>query len=126
MPKYLFKVKLTVDGLKGLLEEGGTARREVVERLVQSMGGRLESAYWALGEEDFYLTADLPGNTSAAALGLVTSAAGGVRTNTVALLTAEEIDEAVRQEVDYRAAAAGSKSAHVAEVHIGVRMGPTR
>jgi hypothetical protein len=52
---------------------------------------------------DFYLTADLPGNTSAAALGLVTSAAGGVRTNTVALLTAEEIDEAVRQEVDYRA-----------------------
>jgi uncharacterized protein with GYD domain len=103
MPKYLFKVKLTVDGLKGLLEEGGTARREVVERLVQSMGGRLESAYWALGEEDFYLTADLPGNTSAAALGLVTSAAGGVRTNTVALLTAEEHAEAVRQEVDYRA-----------------------
>ncbi|MGP3923325.1 MULTISPECIES: GYD domain-containing protein [unclassified Streptomyces] len=103
MAKYLFRVKLTVDGLKGLLNEGATARREVVERMVQSLGGRLESMYWAFGEEDVYVTADLPGNTSAAAMGLVTSAAGGVRTSTVVLLTTEEIDEAVRQKVEYRA-----------------------
>ncbi|MGI5349783.1 GYD domain-containing protein [Streptomyces sp. CA-250714] len=103
MAKYLFRVKLTVDGLKGLLKDGGTARREVVERMVQSLGGRLESMYWAFGEEDVYVTADLPGNTAAAAMGLVTSAAGGVRTSTVVLLTTEEIDEAARKKVEYRA-----------------------
>jgi uncharacterized protein with GYD domain len=103
MAKYLFKVKLTVDGLKGVLKEGGTARREVVERMVQGLGGRLESMYWAFGDEDLYVTVDLPNNTSAAALGLVTSATGGVRTSTVVLLSPEEIDEAVRQKVEYRA-----------------------
>ncbi|MFF5981322.1 GYD domain-containing protein [Streptomyces olindensis] len=103
MPKYLFKVKLTPDGLKGLLKEGGSARREVVGRMVDGLGGRVEAMYWAFGEDDVYVTAELPGNTSAAALGMVVSAAGGVRTSTVALLSAEEIDEAVRQRVDYRA-----------------------
>lgn len=46
---------------------------------------------------------DLPGNVSAAAMGLVVSAAGGVRTSTVVLLSSGEIDEAVRQKVEYRA-----------------------
>jgi uncharacterized protein with GYD domain len=103
MSKYLFRVKLTVDGLKGILKEGATARREVVERMIQSLGGRVESMYWAFGDDDIYLTVDLPSNTSAAAMGLVTSAAGGVRTSTVVLLAPEEIDEAVRQKVEYRA-----------------------
>ncbi|MFE9644809.1 GYD domain-containing protein [Streptomyces sp. NPDC006365] len=103
MSKYLFKVKLTVDGLQGLLKEGGTARREVVDRMVQSLGGRVESMYWAFGDEDAYVTVDLPTNTSAAAMGLITSAAGGVRTSTVVLLSPDEIDEAVRQKVEYRA-----------------------
>ncbi|MGW0553588.1 GYD domain-containing protein [Streptomyces sp. NPDC002926] len=103
MSKYLVKAKLTTEGLKGLLKEGGTARRDVVERMVQSVGGRLESMHWAFGDDDVYVTADLPNNASAAALGLVVSAAGGVRTSIVVLLTPEEIDEAVRQKVDYRA-----------------------
>ncbi|HEY5835957.1 GYD domain-containing protein [Streptomyces sp.] len=103
MPNYLIKAKLTVDGLKGLLKEGGTARREVVERMVSDLGGRLESMYWAFGDEDVYLTVSLPDNTTAVAIGLVTSAAGGVRTSTVVLLSPEEIDEAVRRKVEYRA-----------------------
>ncbi|AXE85529.1 MULTISPECIES: GYD domain-containing protein [unclassified Streptomyces] len=103
MPKYLFKVKLTPDGLKGLLREGGSARREVVARMVDGLGGRVESMYWAFGDDDVYVTAELPGNTSAAAMGMVVSAAGGVRTSTVVLLSADEVDEAVRQQVDYRA-----------------------
>src|SRR5215203_6047749 len=103
MAKYLFKVKLTVQGLNGVLKEGGAARRGVVERMVQSLGGRLESMYYAFGDDDLYVTVELPGNTSAAAMGMVVSAAGGVRTSTVALLTPEEIDEAVQQKVEYRA-----------------------
>ncbi|WP_406402306.1 GYD domain-containing protein [Streptomyces sp. NBC_00879] len=103
MSKYLFRVTLTVDGLKGMLKEGAASRREVVERMVQGLGGQIESMYWAFGEVDVYVIADLPSNASAAAMGLVTSAAGGVRTNTVVLLTADEIDEAASQKVEYRA-----------------------
>ncbi|MFF3398091.1 GYD domain-containing protein [Streptomyces sp. NPDC002659] len=103
MSKYLFRVTLTVDGLRGMLKEGAASRREVVERMVQGLGGQIESMYWAFGEDDVYVIADLPSNASAAAMGLVTSASGGVRTNTVVLLTADEIDEAARQKVEYRA-----------------------
>ncbi|MFF8937415.1 GYD domain-containing protein [Streptomyces paradoxus] len=103
MPTYLFKVKLTADGLKGLLREGGSARREVVTRMIEGLGGRVEAMYWAFGDDDVYVTAELPGNTSAAAMGMVVSAAGGVRTSTTVLLSADEVDEAVRHQVDYRA-----------------------
>jgi uncharacterized protein with GYD domain len=103
MPKYLIQASYTTDGLKGLLQEGGTLRRQVVERMAESLGGRVEQMYFAFGENDVYIVADLPSNAASAALGLTTSAAGGVRTKTVVLLTAEEIDEATRQKVQYRA-----------------------
>ncbi|GAA4292221.1 hypothetical protein GCM10023086_01950 [Streptomyces venetus] len=102
MSKYLFKSRLTPDGMKGLLSEGAKARREAVGRMVEDLGGRVEAMYWAFGDEDVYVTAELPGNTSAAAMGMVVSSVGGVRTTTVVLLSADEIDEAVRQEVHYR------------------------
>ena len=33
MPKYLVRASFTQDGIRGTLKEGGTARKEVVERL---------------------------------------------------------------------------------------------
>lgn len=103
MSKYLIQATYTAEGMKGVLKEGGTARRQVVERMVESVGGRVEQMYFAFGDTDLYILADLPGNAASAAVGLATSAAGGVRTKTVVLLTAEEIDEATRQKVRYQA-----------------------
>ncbi|WP_433259283.1 GYD domain-containing protein (plasmid) [Streptosporangium sp. CA-135522] len=103
MPKYLIQASYTMDGLKGVLRDGGTARREVVERMVESVSGRVEQMYFAFGENDVYIIADMPNNVASAAVGLTASAAGGARTRTVVLLTPEEIDEATRQEVEYRA-----------------------
>lgn len=102
MPKYLIQAAYTVDGLKGLISEGGTARRQAVDRAIESLGGRVEQMYFAFGENDVYLLVDLPSNTASAAMGLATSAAGGARTKTVVLLTMEEMDEATRQTVEYR------------------------
>ncbi|MEU7854303.1 GYD domain-containing protein [Nonomuraea sp. NPDC049141] len=103
MPKYLIQASYSVDGIKGVLRDGGTARCRVVERMLESVGGRVEQMYFAFGENDVYIIGDLPNNAASAAIGLAVTAAGGARTKTVVLLTPEEIDEAARQEVDYRA-----------------------
>ena len=41
MPKYLFQASYSVEGLQRLLKDGGTQRKEVVERLLAGMGGNL-------------------------------------------------------------------------------------
>ena len=49
MPKYLFQGSYSEQGLKGLLQEGGSKRREAAEQLIKGVGGRLEAYYYAFG-----------------------------------------------------------------------------
>jgi uncharacterized protein with GYD domain len=102
MPKYLLQVSYTLEGIRGLKAEGGSARRKAAEGAVESVGGSLESFYFALGDSDVVVIADFPDNSAAAASGIAIGAGGGARTRTVALLTAEEIDDAARRDVRYR------------------------
>jgi uncharacterized protein with GYD domain len=102
MPKYLIEASYTPEGVKGVQSSGGTSRRDAVAKAVESAGGRLETFYFAFGEGDVYVIADLPDNESAAAVSLGVNAAGGATTRTVVLLTPEEIDAAARRSVDYR------------------------
>jgi uncharacterized protein with GYD domain len=95
MPKYLLEVNYTLDGVKGLGAEGGTARVAAATALVESLGGKVESFYFALGDTDAYVTIDLPNNSSAAAGSLAVNIGGGATARTVALLTAAEVDETV-------------------------------
>src|SRR5262245_32067619 len=53
MAKYLLQGSYTVEGLRGVLREGGTKRREAVAQLVQALGGSLETFYYAYGGDDF-------------------------------------------------------------------------
>jgi uncharacterized protein with GYD domain len=102
MPKYLFEAQYSADGAKGVVKEGGTPRRAAVARMAESVGGKLESFYFAFGGVDAYATIDLPDNASAAAVALAVSQAGAATTRTVVLVTPEEIDAASRKAVDYR------------------------
>lgn len=102
MPRYMIKGSYTAEGARGLVKEGGTARRAAVEAAVKSLGGKLESFYFAFGEMDAFVIAELPDNTTAVALSLVTSASGLVSTSTVVLLTPEEMDAAAKKSVSYR------------------------
>ena len=45
MPKYLIRGSYSDQGLKGLLEEGGSKRRDAAEQSIQGLGGRLEAFY---------------------------------------------------------------------------------
>lgn len=102
MPKYLWKVSYTVDGVKGLLAEGGSARRDAIKSAVESVGGSVEACYYAFGADDLYVIGEVPDEVAAATLSLRTAATGAARSQTVALLTPEQIDEATRRDVDYR------------------------
>ena len=101
MPKYLLKVSYTAEGVKGVLKDGGTARRRAAEAAVKSAGGSLESLYFAFGDEDVYCIFDAPDNVSVAAAVMTIGASGLVKASTVVLLTPEEIDQAARKSVSY-------------------------
>jgi len=92
----------TVEGLRGLLKEGGSARKAGLAKLAEGLGGRLEALYFAFGEDDVYAIGDFPDSVTAAAVSIAANASGAVRAKTVVLLTPEELDQATKKSVDYR------------------------
>jgi uncharacterized protein with GYD domain len=101
--KYLFHGSYTQAGINGVLKDGGTGRRKAVDALAASIGGSVDAMYWAFGKDDFYVIAELPSQAAAAALAATTGASGSVSISTVVLLTAEDIDAAVKLHPNYRA-----------------------
>lgn len=97
MPKYLIQGSYTVEGLKGLLKEGGSKRREATEQGLKAIGGTLEAYYFAFGDNDYYLIVDLPDNVNATTANLVANATGVIKNTTTVLITPEEVDRAVDQ-----------------------------
>jgi uncharacterized protein with GYD domain len=65
--------------------------------------GRPESIDFAFGSDDVVIILELPSNVDAAAIGIAVAASGALTTRMTVLLTPEEIDEATRKSVDYRA-----------------------
>jgi uncharacterized protein with GYD domain len=102
MAKYLLQGSYTVEGLRGLLREGGTKRRQAVEQSVTSMGGSLEVFYYAYGGDDFFIIVDVPDSVTATAVSLAINATGAVQFKTIVLITPEEVDAAVKKSVTYR------------------------
>ena len=101
MPKYLFQASYTQEGLGGLMDDGATGRREMAEALVASLGGSIEAFYYAFGDSDLYVIAELPDDASAAAASVAVGASGTASIKTTVLVTPETIDEAVKKAVGY-------------------------
>lgn len=104
MTKYLIEGKYVGDGIDGLLKEGGSSRREAVQNLVKSVGGKVESVYYAFGDVDIYVVAEFPDNATAAAVALTAASTDTVSLKTIVLMTPEEIDEASKKSIAFRAA----------------------
>ena len=102
MPKFLVETRYTLDGIRGLKSGGGSARATAAKAAVEEVGGTLEAFYFAFGNSDVYLIADLPDNTAAAAIGLTVSAGGGATTRTTVLISPEEMDAAAKKQSSYR------------------------
>jgi uncharacterized protein with GYD domain len=103
VPKYLITASYTAEGAKGLLIDGGSKRREAAEQALKTVGGKLEAFYFAFGDADALIIVDAPDHATVAAASVTISASGAVRTKTTVLLTPEELDQATRKSVKYRA-----------------------
>ena len=102
MAKYLFTASYSPEGVRGISQGGGSARREAVSEAVKSLGGTIECFYFAFGDADAVIVVDLPDNAAAAAASLAASASGAGSVKTVVLLTPEEMDQAAQKTVNYR------------------------
>ena len=102
MPKYLFSGSYVGGGIKGLLKDGGSKRKEAVEKLIGGLGGTIESFHFAFGSDDFFIIADAPDNIRAAAGALIANATGAVAVKTTVLLTLEEMDQVSKISAEYR------------------------
>ena len=102
MAKYLYHGTYTDKGIKGLMKDGGTKRMEVTKRAIESLGGKMEAYYFAFGSNDFYIIADAPDNVNALSGSLIANASGTVKINITALITPEEVDQAVKKTMDWR------------------------
>ena len=102
MPKYLFRGSFTPAGAAGVLKEGGSGRAAAVKTLVESVGGTVESHYWAFGEDDFFIVTDMPDAASVVSVSLTVGAAGAVRVTSTQLMSAADVDEAVAKSPQYR------------------------
>jgi uncharacterized protein with GYD domain len=96
MKKILIKASYTSEGVKGLLKVGGTSRKQAIEKMINDLGGKLEALYYAFGDTDVYVIAEVPDTTAATAV-----STGLVSTATTILISPEEIDKATKISVDY-------------------------
>jgi len=103
MPKFMIEATYTLEGTRGLIREGGSKRREAVKAALKSVGGKVDAFYYAFGGTDVYAIIDAPDNATAAACAAAINATGAVQLRTTVLLDPEEIDEAVKKSVKYRA-----------------------
>ena len=102
MAKYLYHGSYTDKGLKGLIKDGGTKRMEVTKKAIESLGGKMEAYYFAFGSNDFFIIAEVPDKVNALTGSLVANSSGTVKLSITALLTPEEVDQAVKKTMDWR------------------------
>ena len=101
MSKYLITGSCSADGVKGLMQEGGSKRRDAAAA-VESVGGSMDVMYYSFGDADVIAVCDIPDPVSAAAVSMLINSSGAVGVTLTPLLTVEEIDAAAGKTPSYR------------------------
>jgi uncharacterized protein with GYD domain len=89
MPTYVSLVKFTEQGI-GTMKEQGIARSDMVQKNVESLGGKLLDAYYCLGEYDVVAILEFPSNEAAMKSAVLNSAIGHIRFTTMPAVRRQE------------------------------------
>jgi uncharacterized protein with GYD domain len=103
MPKYLVEARYSSEAVKGVMREGGSARRAAAAKAIESFGGKLEAYYFGFGDVDLYCIVDTPDEASAIAASMAINQSGIVSAKLIALIAPETIDAATKISGSYRA-----------------------
>jgi uncharacterized protein with GYD domain len=97
MAHYLIQVSYSKEGI-GELIANPQDREAAVRPIVEGMGGTLHNLYYAFGDYDAIVIAELPDNVTAAALAMAVGGSSGISAyKTTSLLTMAEAMEAMRK-----------------------------
>jgi uncharacterized protein with GYD domain len=95
MPHFMFQVSYSGEALNAL-SKNPENRTDVVRRIVESVGGRLECLYYCFGEYDAVAIYEAPDNSAAAAMAIAVGGSGAIATSkTTPLLTGDEARDAM-------------------------------
>jgi uncharacterized protein with GYD domain len=113
MPHYLHQVAYSREGWEALLAHPQN-RIEAVRPAIEKLGGKIEAAWFAFGEYDVIVIAELPDNVSAAAISMAFAGGGACKAvQTTPLMSPEEALQALKKagECGYRPATITSRAA---------------
>ena len=97
MPYYMLQATYTSETWAAQVANPQN-RVEIVRPIFESLGGKIESAYFSFGEYDVVLMTEFPDNVSAAAISVALSPGGGLKNaKTTPLMTIEEGTEVMRK-----------------------------
>ncbi|MBV8423876.1 MAG: GYD domain-containing protein [Candidatus Eremiobacteraeota bacterium] len=97
MPRFLCEAAYKPEAWAAQLENP-TNRLEQLKPCLDSVGARVETAYFAFGEYDMIVIIEAPDNISAAALSLCFAAGGALKAmRTTPLMTIQEGMDAMRK-----------------------------
>jgi uncharacterized protein with GYD domain len=102
MPKYLITANYTAKGFEGVRAMGAKSRVDAVSTMLEALGGHLDSFHFAFGDTDVFAIAEVPDDEAAAAAAIAINSSGAVGVRTTKLMTADQIDDALRRTVDYQ------------------------
>jgi uncharacterized protein with GYD domain len=103
MSKYMLMASLKPEAVQGIMKEGGVGRKNYIENFIKEAGGTLESFYYAFGETDVFVVADMPDVPTVTAFAMAVNSSGLVSVKTIPLITPEEVDAATKKRIKYRA-----------------------
>jgi uncharacterized protein with GYD domain len=102
MSKYLITGRYAAEGVKGLMQEGGTKRLAAATAAIESVGGTIDAFYYAFGENDVVGICDFPDAASATAVSMMINSTGAVSVSFTPLITVDEVDAAAAKKPSYR------------------------
>jgi uncharacterized protein with GYD domain len=95
MPRYLSLLTFTEQGIRDVQQTATRAKAFVNE--VQAAGGKVIAQYWATGEADGFVVFEAADGETASSLLLSLGKKGNVRTRTLQVYNADELQAILRK-----------------------------
>ena len=96
MLTYLVQASLTVDAIRGTMQDGGTSRESALRAAIGQLGGTLDAIFFSSGDYDVVALVATPDEVARADLISAVGSCGVGYARTTMLLTPTEMDAVAR------------------------------